>query len=199
MHSRPCQVEAGVRDVGSRTAPSRRWHAAVCLRIGRWGQRRMPVLIMGDMSRPTRVKGTASWATSPGIRRTMRSNRSADTVPERALRSAVHALGLRFRANHRIEAAGVHVRPDMVFTARRVCVFSDGCFWHRCPEHATDPKANSDYWAPKLLANVERDRRVDEALRSEGWTVIRVWEHEDPGEAAERVAALISLCPSRRR
>lgn len=129
----------------------------------------------------------------------MRSNRSADTLSEKALRSAVHALGLRYRANRRIEVAGIYVRPDIVFTARRVCVFSDGCFWHRCPEHATDPKANSDYWAPKLLANVERDRRVDEALRSEGWTVIRVWAHEDPGEAAERVAALISLCPSRRR
>lgn len=120
-------------------------------------------------------------------------------MPERALRSAVHALGLRYRVNHRIEAAGIRVRPDMVFTSRRVCVFSDGCFWHRCPEHATDPKANSDYWAPKLLANVERDRRVDEALRSEGWAVMRVWEHEDPVEAAERVAAVISLRPSRRR
>jgi hypothetical protein len=76
-------------------------------------------------------------------------------------------------------------------------VLSDGCFWHRCPEHATEPKANSHYWAPKLLANVERDRRVDKALRSEGWTVIRVWEHEDPAEAAARVAAVIRSCSPR--
>jgi DNA mismatch endonuclease (patch repair protein) len=122
----------------------------------------------------------------------MRNNRSVDTKPEKALRSAVYALDLRYRTNHRVEASGVRVRPDMVFTARRVCVFSDGCFWHRCPDHATDPKANADYWAPKLLANVQRDRRVDEALRSEGWVVIRVWEHEDPAEAARRIAAVVS-------
>ncbi len=125
----------------------------------------------------------------------MRNNRSVDTKPEKALRSAVHALDLRYRTNHRVEASGVCVRPDLVFTARMVCVFSDGCFWHRCPDHATNPKANSDYWAPKLLANVQRDRQVDEALRSEGWIVIRVWEHEDPVEAAMRIAAVITSRP----
>jgi DNA mismatch endonuclease (patch repair protein) len=117
----------------------------------------------------------------------MLANRGVDTKPEKALRSALHARGLRFRVNHRLDVGGVRVRPDMVFTARRVCVFSDGCFWHRCPEHATYPKANSDYWGPKLEANIARDRRADRVLRETGWTVIRVWEHEDPEKAADRV------------
>lgn len=117
----------------------------------------------------------------------MLANRGVDTKPEKALRSAVHARGLRFRVNYPLSVGGVRTRPDMVFNARKVCVFSDGCFWHRCPEHATDPKANSDYWGPKLEANVARDRRADHALREAGWTVIRVWEHEDPQEAASRI------------
>jgi DNA mismatch endonuclease (patch repair protein) len=122
----------------------------------------------------------------------MRSNRGVDTKPEKALRGAVHALGLRYRKNFAVVAGDVRVRPDLVFTAKKICVFVDGCFWHRCPEHATNPKANSEYWAPKLLANVDRDLRVNTALRSAGWLVIRVWEHEDPLEAAERVRAAVT-------
>jgi DNA mismatch endonuclease (patch repair protein) len=121
----------------------------------------------------------------------MQSNRSVDTAPEIALRSAAHALGLRFRVNHPIQVDGLRVRPDMVFTARRVCVFLDGCFWHRCPDHASDPRANADYWSSKLAKNVERDGRVNAALARAGWTVIRVWEHEDPRDAALRVEAVV--------
>lgn len=134
---------------------------------------------------------SGSWATSAQTRLAMQANRSTDTKPEKALRSAVHALGLRFRVNHRIDAGGVRVRPDIVFTARQLCVFSDGCFWHRCPQHATTPRANSDYWQRKLAGNVDRDRRVDRALCQAGWTVIRVWEHADPIEAAARIARAV--------
>jgi len=67
----------------------------------------------------------------------------------------------------------------------------DGCFWHRCPDHATFPKANADWWAEKLDRNVERDRATDEALAAKGWTVIRVWEHEDPGKAADGIEEVI--------
>jgi DNA mismatch endonuclease (patch repair protein) len=79
-----------------------------------------------------------------------------------------------------------------VFTRARVAVFVDGCFWHRCPLHATAPKANFDYWAAKLRRNVARDRRADEALQAAGWCVVRVWEHEAVDNAARRVAALVS-------
>jgi DNA mismatch endonuclease (patch repair protein) len=82
---------------------------------------------------------------------------------------------------------GGGVRPDVVFTRRRVAIFVDGCYWHQCPEHGTSPHANSSYWGPKLERNVARDRDNDYRLREAGWSVIRVWEHEDPGAAAAAI------------
>ena len=70
-------------------------------------------------------------------------------------------------------------------------MFVDGCFWHRCPDHATDPKTNSDYWKPKLERNVERDRETDRLLAEDGWLSIRIWEHEDPRKAAQRVVHIV--------
>jgi DNA mismatch endonuclease, patch repair protein len=113
-----------------------------------------------------------------------RANRRTDTKPERLLRSNLHALGLRFRVDLRIKEEGVAVRPDIVFTRRRIAVFVDGCFWHRCPQHFHAPKRNLDYWGPKIEANVRRDERVAAALRAAGWYVARIWEHEDMTEAA---------------
>lgn len=83
----------------------------------------------------------------------------------------------------------VHV--DVAFTAAKVAVFVDGCFWHRCPEHATMPKRNVEFWEPKLRRNVERDRIVDVALADAGWTVIRCWEHEAPSEVLPRIASAL--------
>lgn len=120
----------------------------------------------------------------------MRSNRRTGTRPEVALRSALHARGLRFRKDHRLPVGeGVAVRPDIVFTAARVAVFVDGCFWHSCPEHATTPKRNAEFWRQKLTRNVQRDQRDTAALEAAGWTVMRVWEHEAAGDAADRVLA----------
>jgi DNA mismatch endonuclease (patch repair protein) len=128
----------------------------------------------------------------------MQGNRRRDTRPERALRSAVFARGLRYRADHPIRAAeGVRpIRADLVFTAVKLAVFVDGCFWHSCPDHGTRPTRNSHYWDAKLERNVERDRRYDALLADAGWTVVRVWEHEDVEAAAARVAArLAALTP----
>jgi DNA mismatch endonuclease (patch repair protein) len=139
----------------------------------------------------TRPRQGVSWATSPGVRRSMQANRRVDTGPERRLRSALHRRGLRFRKDRRIDADGVRVRADVVFPRQRVAVFVDGCFWHCCPAHATQPRAHESYWAAKLRGNVERDRRVDAALERAAWTVIRVWEHEQSEDAAGRVEAII--------
>ncbi len=76
-------------------------------------------------------------------------------------------------------------------TRARVAVFVDGCFWHGCPDHQQVPKCNTDYWIPKLAANVDRDRRVDRAFRGAGWSVMRIWEHEDPRSAADRIELLV--------
>jgi DNA mismatch endonuclease (patch repair protein) len=132
-------------------------------------------------------------AASEGRSANMRAIRRAGTKPEVALRSALHRLGYRYRKDHRLDLAdGVRVRPDIVFTARKVAVFVDGCFWHACPEHGREPAVNEWYWAPKLRRNVERDRAADVALAAAGWRVVRLWEHMPLDDATAAVAAVLS-------
>jgi DNA mismatch endonuclease, patch repair protein len=122
----------------------------------------------------------------------MRANRRTDTKPELALRRALHRQGYRYRKDYRLDLTGARVRPDIAFTARRVAVFVDGCFWHCCPQHGTQPAANTWYWAPKLARNVERDRAADAALAEAGWRVVRVWEHESLDGAVAAVVSALS-------
>ena len=116
----------------------------------------------------------------------MRANMHRDTKPELAIRRLLHARGLRYRvdmapwSNRRRQA-------DIVFTRRRLAVFIDGCFWHGCPEHATVPVTNVDYWRPKLARNIERDRETTAMAEAEGWTVLRIWEHVPPEEAVRLI------------
>src|SRR6266568_6153968 len=129
---------------------------------------------------------------SAGRSANMKANRRVDTKPELALRRALHGLGYRYRKDFRLDlAGGVRVRPDIVFTARKVAVFVDGCFWHCCPEHGTQPSSNTWYWEPKLRRNVERDRAADAALLAAGWGVVRIWEHESLDAAVLAVLAAL--------
>jgi DNA mismatch endonuclease, patch repair protein len=132
-----------------------------------------------------------SWASSDAIRRTMLGCRSRDTRPEKALRSLLHAMGLRFRVCTR-PVAQVRRTADIVFTKVRVAVFVDGCFWHGCPEHYRIPRTNTTYWADKITGNRTRDRQTDALLQHAGWTVVRVWEHEDALVAAAKVSRAVS-------
>jgi DNA mismatch endonuclease (patch repair protein) len=122
----------------------------------------------------------------------MRAHRRTDTKPELALRRALHQRGYRYRKDYRLDLDGVRVRPDIAFTARKVAVFVDGCFWHACPEHGSKPRANEWYWGPKLLRNVERDRTNDAALALAGWTVVRLWEHVPLAQAIAAVVAALT-------
>ena len=131
-------------------------------------------------------------SSSPGRGANMRAIRRVDTKPELALRSALHRAGYRFRKDYRLDLeAGARVRPDIAFTARRVAVFVDGCFWHACPEHGRDPAVNEWYWAPKLRRTVERDRAADAALAAAGWRVVRIWEHVPLTDAVDAVTAVL--------
>ncbi|HEV3288572.1 MAG TPA: very short patch repair endonuclease [Streptosporangiaceae bacterium] len=137
--------------------------------------------------------GTYPAPATPGRAANMRAIRRADTKPEIALRSALHRQGYRFRKDHRLELnGGAKVRPDITFTARRVAVFVDGCFWHVCPEHGRDPAVNEWYWTPKLRRNVERDRAADAALTAAGWRVVRIWEHVPLTDAVAAVVAVLA-------
>lgn len=113
-----------------------------------------------------------------------------DTAAELAIRREVWRRGLRYR----VDAApipGLRRRADLVFTKAHVAVYVDGCFWHRCPLHATSPKSNSEWWREKLDANVRRDRDTDRRLTEAGWNVIRIWEHEDAIAGADRIEAAV--------
>jgi DNA mismatch endonuclease, patch repair protein len=173
----------------------------------RWSDKgRSPARYLGEVGRDTRaanlaegwrlarergliverVMPTDSWAKSPAVRAAMRANKGRDTGPERRLRSLLHEAGLRYRINLR----PVRTLPrtaDVVFPSTRVAVFVDGCFWHGCPEHYRPARVNDRFWQEKIETNQRRDRETDAALTEAGWTVIRIWEHEDAAEAARRV------------
>ncbi len=120
----------------------------------------------------------------------MRGNKGRDTSPELALRRAVHALGLRYFVSRR-PLKSLRRTADLVFPKARVAVFLDGCFWHGCPVHHTVAKTNASFWAEKVDANRRRDAETNRLLQEAGWTALRVWEHEEVGQAAARVATVV--------
>jgi DNA mismatch endonuclease, patch repair protein len=123
-----------------------------------------------------------------------------DTAPEVSLRRALHASGLRYRVTTPVPGRSRRT-IDIAFTRWRVAVFVDGCFWHGCPAHGTQPKANARWWSQKIATNQARDADTTEHLAEAGWTVVRIWEHEPVDEAATRVhSALQSAgCPTGER
>jgi DNA mismatch endonuclease, patch repair protein len=124
---------------------------------------------------------------------------TSDTKPEMELRQELHRRGLRYRVNVSPDPA-LRGRADLVFGPARVAVYVDGCFWHACGEHGVLPKSNREWWRTKLRRTVERDRATEQALAALGWEVVRVWEHEDPAAAADRVeVALTAHSGARRR
>lgn len=109
-----------------------------------------------------------------------------DTAPEMALRRELHRRGLRYRLHVPVPGAARR-RIDAAFAGARVAVFVDGCFWHGCPEHGVEPSRNSEWWRWKVDRNQARDADTGQLLTEAGWTVVRVWEHEDVVAAADRV------------
>jgi DNA mismatch endonuclease (patch repair protein) len=118
--------------------------------------------------------------------------RGRNTRPELALRAALSAMKVRGYRLH----GNVPGRPDLVFTRTRVAVFVDGCFWHRCRKCAIPlPRSNRSYWLPKFARIAVRDRSANRRLRTMGWSVIHVWEHqisEDPFTCATKIARKVS-------
>ena len=138
-----------------------------------------------DAPETRRRKGVPP-ASSDAVRKRMRSTGQRDTPPELAIRKRLFARGLRYRVDHPV-LEHPRRRGDIVFPSLELVVFVDGCFWHGCPVHGTWPKANANFWRRKIEANRARDRDTDERLRQRGWVVLRVWEHESPDVAAERI------------
>ena len=115
-----------------------------------------------------------------------------DNPREQQIRSALHLHGLRFRIHH-AAVPGTRRTIDIAFPGARLAVFSDGCFWHGCPRHGTIPKTNRDWWAAKIAANVARDRDTNVRLTSDGWLVLRVWEHVPLDEAVQMIRTQLQV------
>ena len=118
--------------------------------------------------------------------------RSADTGPEKLVRSLLHRMGFRFR----LHSAGLPGRPDIVLPKYSTVVLVHGCFWHRharC-KYVYTPKSRKDFWERKFRQNVRRDRLVRQELRKLGWKVIVVWECQTrhPERLAARLERLIT-------
>lgn len=112
--------------------------------------------------------------------------RSRETGPERALRKALWAAGLRgYRKNWG--------RPsvDVAYTRWKLAVFVDSCFWHLCPEHGRIPKTRTEWWRAKLERNRERDAEAMVTWETRGWTVLRLWTHLEIGEMVRRIGATL--------
>lgn len=113
------------------------------------------------------------------------------TDAELALRREMYRIGLRYRIDYEVLKKPRRV-ADVAFPGRKIAVFVDGCFWHGCPEHATWPKRNADFWRQKIEANRLRDAETNTRLQANGWTALRFWSHESPTDAAKSVARVVA-------
>lgn len=111
---------------------------------------------------------------SDGVRKCMKSNKSRSTSPEIIVRTALRRAGYPgYRLNWK-KAPG---KPDICYPGRKIAIFINGCFWHRCPKcNLPFPKHNSEYWIPKLERNMQRDAENYRLLKEDGWSVVVIWE-----------------------
>lgn len=137
----------------------------------------------------TSGSGKGPSASSDVIKKRMQEQRQKDTAPEMAVRRILHSKGCRYRVDYRLP--DLRRRADIAFTRLKLAVFIDGCFWHSCPDHGSLPKKNREWWDDKLQKNVDRDRDTDRKLHEAGWEVLRIWEHQDPSEAADEIIRLL--------
>lgn len=117
--------------------------------------------------------------------------RQQGTKAELELRHELYHMGLRYRVSYVVLNKPRRV-ADIAFPGLKIAVFVDGCFWHGCPEHASWPKQNVDFWREKIETNRARDIDTNMRLQANGWQVIRVWEHESPITAAQRIRDVVT-------
>jgi DNA mismatch endonuclease (patch repair protein) len=113
-----------------------------------------------------------------------------NTGPEIKIRKMLFARGIR---GYRIQF-NIPGKPDLVFTKKKIAIFIDGCFWHKCPVCFQEPETRKEFWMKKIGSNVERDKKVNQQLQDEGWRVIRIWEHEirkEPDKVVQRIDNLL--------
>jgi DNA mismatch endonuclease (patch repair protein) len=123
----------------------------------------------------------------------MKGNRGRDTKPELTLRRLLREAGYSgYRLQWRVPG-----RPDIAYPGRRVAIFVNGCYWHRCPHCAPPlPRAHREFWEEKFARNRERDSRKTAELERLGWTVLTVWEcqlREEPTRVLRELVQVLDL------
>ncbi len=116
--------------------------------------------------------------------------RAKNTGPEIKIRKLLWSSGIRgYRIHYNLPG-----KPDIVFIKKKVAIFIDGCFWHKCPFCFKEPETRKEFWMKKINSNIERDKKVNETLLKDGWNVLRFWEHEvkkDPEKVIKKIIATI--------
>ena len=95
------------------------------------------------------------------------------TSQEQKIHGNLKARGVRHKMHPNIPGS-----PDLILKDKKVAVFINGCFWHKCPKCYKAPKSNVEYWLPKIERNVKRDKNNARLLKKDGWKVVSIWEHE---------------------
>ena len=109
---------------------------------------------------------------------------SNKTVAELILKKALSGRHFTYQPKK------IYGNPDFASKKKRIAIFVDGCFWHKCPKCYTVPKSNKEYWLPKIKRNVGRDKKINKLLKKDGWKIIRIWEHEikkNPGLGVNKI------------
>ena len=117
-----------------------------------------------------------------------------NTGPEVKLRKMLFAENIRgYRIHFNLPG-----KPDIVFTKKKIAIFIDGCFWHKCPICFQEPETRKEFWMNKIQSNVDRDKKINEQLKDKGWTVLRFWEHDvrkNPDVIVKKIAEMIEKAP----
>lgn len=101
--------------------------------------------------------------------------KSKNSEMEIILRRELWKKGLRYRKN----VKKIFGKPDIAFKRKKIAIFCDSEFWHGKKLIGGEiPKTNTEFWVNKIKKNIDRDKKVNETLQSDNWTVLRYWEKE---------------------
>jgi len=117
-------------------------------------------------------------------RKTMQAVKSKKTKLERTLFAMLAGMRL---TGWRQNVTDITGKPDVVFSREKIAIFVDGCFWHGCPLcQRKMPQTNQQYWKTKISRNIEIAKSHAIQLYSNGWKIIRIWEHDMNSKASRQ-------------
>ena len=125
---------------------------------------------------------------SEAVRKSMQGNKRANTKPELLVRARLREAGLTgYRLQWKVPG-----RPDIAWPGKKVALFVNGCFWHRCPHcNLPIPKSNVEYCSVKFERNVQRDAEAMDKLTEMGWRVHVIWECQLKKRVADETFAIL--------